>query len=367
MNSIQRDTIMKFAKHFNARFRFSGTAILFVFFIVAAHSNTANAVRRGIITLASEVCTAARIASRHASTGRQNNMDMINKLVAQKLVAEQFPKWAHHEVVPVENGGWDHRTFHLGKDMVLRFPSAASYANQVQKEQKWLPYLAPRLPLTIPTPVGLGNPGHGYPWHWSVYNWIDGDTVASQTQLPRKRIASPLAQFLTTLYSVDTKDGPLAGEHNYYRGGHVSHYEEEVFKAIELLGTKVDAKTITRIWKSGAESEWEKPPVWVHGDVSPGNLLIKDEKLSAVIDFGLLSVGDPACDLAISWTYFEEESRKCFREALEIDTDTWKRGRSWALWKSLILTSGMSSSNPVEVALAGHVIREALNDFRKNG
>jgi aminoglycoside phosphotransferase (APT) family kinase protein len=163
---------------------------------------------------------------------------VINPRIAKILVEEQFARWAHLPIIPVDSSGWDNITYRLGQKMILRFPSAAPYASQVKKEQKWLPFLATKLPLPIPTPLGLGKPGHSYMWHWSVYNWIDGETAAS-SQVDKNRLARNLAGFLSALYQVDTKDGPPAGEQNYYRGGKVLSMK---MKHLKLL------KSLNHIW-----------------------------------------------------------------------------------------------------------------------
>lgn len=292
----------------------------------------------------------------------------INTDLAKCLVSDQFPQWKDLDVCPVEPGGWDNRTFRLGKDKLLRFPSAAGYVAQVTKEHEWLPYLATKLPLIIPSPISRGKPGCGYPWQWSVYNWIPGETVASRQQINKTKLAIKLANFLLTLYDIDTTDGPLAGEHNYYRGGDVKIYERETLKSLDLLKSKFDTALYKEIWDSGAETQWKFSPVWVHGDISPDNLLTNEYgELSAVIDFGLLSIGDPACDLAIAWSYFDDESREAFHDSLGIDEDTWKRGRAWALWKALIIVSGFSNSNTKAIAFSNRIIAEIMSDFKRNG
>lgn len=303
---------------------------------------------------------------RMMSSGSSQMKNYIDENKAKALVAKQFPEWADLKISPVATSGWDNRTFHLGSRMLLRFPSAASYALQVEKEQKWLPFLAPKLPLLIPTPLGLGVPGDGFPWHWSVYNWIDGKTLASISSSNKIKVAEQLASFLTALYKISSENGPLAGTHNYFRGGKVSIYEPETLQSIDILASQLDHHLVRKIWASGSETEWEHPLVWVHGDVSPGNILLQGENLNAVIDFGLLSVGDPACDLAISWTFFDPDSRKRFRDCVALDDGTWKRGRSWALWKALIISSGLTSSNSVENSLARRVIEEITDDYKKN-
>ncbi len=220
---------------------------------------------------------------------------MIDEKLVYLLVASQFPQWKDLPVRPVAVQGWDNRTFHLGKQMLVRMPSAAEYAMKVEKEQKWLPRLAPLLPLSIPEPLAMGEPGGGYPWRWSIYRWIEGNTAGSAYIADLCDFATSLAQFLIALQRIDTTDGPLPGPHNFYRGGKLTTYDAETRHAIDALKSKIDVDTVTKIWEEGIATTWQFPSVWVHGDISAGNLLVQEGKLSAVIDFGGLAVGDPAC------------------------------------------------------------------------
>ena len=262
-------------------------------------------------------------------------LDVTADAVA-RLVAAQFPQWAHLPVTAVSHGGWDNHTFRLGQELLARLPSAGAYAAQVEKEHRWLPVLAPHLPLPIPEPVAMGSPDDGFPYPWSIYRWLDGNQ-AGGAQIPNlTELAGDLAGFLGALYAIDASDGPIPGRHNFFRGGSLDTYDAEVRASLGLLAGEVDAKAAAATWDAALTGSWDDPPVWVHGDVAPSNLLILDGRLRAVIDFGCTAVGDPACDLVIAWTYFEGESREVFRRSLPFDDATWARGRGWTLWKSLI-------------------------------
>ncbi len=302
-------------------------------------------------------------------------LHIIDEGLAHRLVAEQFPQWAHLSVRPVTLGGHDNRTYHLGKDKLLRFPSAKEYAAQVEKEQFWLPKLQPLLPLPIPEPIGLGRPAYNYPYKWSIYRWLEGNTAAS-VQIPdadKGQLAKTLGQFLSALQNIDPKEGPTPGPHNFYRGGSLSNYDAETHRALRILKNKIDIESAAKVWEAGVATKWQRAPVWVHGDVSAGNLLVKKNplsgvmELSAVIDFGMLAVGDPACDLVILWAWFEYKSRKIFRDVLPFDDNLWVRGRAWALWKALIITANMTETNAVERAQSSHVITEIIEDYLCNG
>ena len=285
--------------------------------------------------------------------------------LVRRLVAAQFPQWAHLPVRPVVFGGKNNTTFHLGDEMSVRLPSARHYVAQVEKEQAWLPRLAPRLPLPIPEPVGRGEPGEGYPWPWSVYRWIEGETAALDRIGDLPRFARDLAAFLTALQAIDVTDGPVAGQHNFFRGGALATYDDQTRQAITDLGGSIDGATALAIWEQALAAQWTTRPVWLHGDVAAGNLLVKDGKLSAVIDFGILGVGDPACDLAIAWTLLHGEARAAFREALPLDDGTWARGRGWTIWKALIVAAGLSGSSEDERAKSRAIIADLGGEHRQ--
>ena len=259
----------------------------------------------------------------------------INTTLVHELIASQFPQWADLEINPIEPGGWDNRTFRLGQHMTVRLPSAQMYAAQVEKEQHWLPQLAPRLPLPIPVPLAMGHPGQGYPWQWSVYQWLEGHSASTACGVNLIPVATALAQFLSALQRCDATGGPAAGAHNFYRGGSLANYDEQTRHAIAKLDDQHEAKAMTALWNTALTSIWQGPPGWVHGDVAASNLLIQQNQLSAIIDWGCMGVGDPACDLTIAWTLFQDKSRQAFRTALALDTATWARARGWAMWKAL--------------------------------
>ena len=288
----------------------------------------------------------------------------IDDALVGRLVAGQFPQWSELPIRPIEPSGWDNRTFRLGDAMLVRLPSGEEYAEQVAKEQRWLPYLASALPLDIPTPVALGQPAEGYPWNWSIYRWLAGAAASSEPVSNLIEFAVSLGLFLNALQHIDATGGPMPGPHNFHRGAALGIYDRQTRKAIAALEGTINGVAATAVWEAALTSAWQRAPVWVHGDVSAGNLLIRADRLSAVIDFGQLGVGDPACDLAIAWTFFEGASRKAFREALSLDDKTWARGRAWALWKALIVTSGLVETTAMEATHARRTIDEVLADVR---
>jgi aminoglycoside phosphotransferase (APT) family kinase protein len=260
----------------------------------------------------------------------------IDEPLVRRLVAAQFPAWAGLPVTRLASGH-DNRSFRLGETMLVRLPSAETYTPQAEKEQRWLPVLAPQLPLPIPAPLAVGQPGEGYPWRWQVLRWIDGETAAAAPALDLTRLARDLAGFLAALQRIAAADGPAAGPHSFWRGGPLSIYDAETRAAIAALGAQIDAPAATAIWDAALAARWDGRPVWFHGDVAPGNLIARDGRLAAVIDFGCCGVGDPACDLVIAWTCLDAPARAAFRAALPLDDACWTRASGWALWKALIV------------------------------
>lgn len=294
----------------------------------------------------------------------QDDRKDIDASLVHRLIAGQFPQWAELPVRPVAVSGWDNRTFHLGERMSVRLPSAERYVLQVEKEQRWLPKLAPLLPLPIPVPLAMGRPTDFYPWPWSVYEWIDGETAAVECIADLDQFAVAIAEFLLALQRIDAADGPAAGPHNFFRGGPLATYDGETRQALATLGGRIDIRTASELWEQALASTWQRPPVWVHGDVAAGNLLVKDGRLSAVIDFGSSGVGDPACDMYIAWTFLDAASREAFRRTLAVDDDTWARGRGWVLWKALITLAGRGDQSPLAV-WARDVIDTVLADHKR--
>jgi aminoglycoside phosphotransferase (APT) family kinase protein len=252
----------------------------------------------------------------------------IDEALARRLVDTQFPQWAGLPLRRLDQAGSDHVIFRLGADLAVRLPRHRGAAGQAGKESHWLPRLAPHLPLAVPVPVALGRPGAGYPWPWALSRWLPGEvaTVAALGDSPDAAVA--LAGFLTALHRNATPD-PIPA---HLAGPPLADRDAETRDAVAALAGIFDAAALTRVWEAALRAPaWTRPPVWFHGDFHTGNLLTVDGRLSAVIDFGGLGVGDPACDLMVAFTLLSARCRTVFRDTLGIDGATWTRGRGWAL------------------------------------
>jgi len=280
----------------------------------------------------------------------------IDISLVNRLVAKQFPQWAKLPLEPVNSAGTDNAIYRLGDDMAVRLPRFSRVADDVEKEYQWLPRLAPFLPLAIPVPLGKGTPAEGYPWPWSIYRWIEGENATIEHITDLRQVAIAIGQFIAALQRIDPAGGPLSG-----RGVPLIIQDPDTRAAIITLRNVLDADAVTAAWEAALQAPvWDGPPVWLHGDLHSGNLLVKHGQLSAVIDFGLLGVGDPACDLMVGWTLLSAETRKIFRTALPVDDATWERGRGWALSWGLIALAYYLNSNLVLAGIARHTIDQVL-------
>jgi aminoglycoside phosphotransferase (APT) family kinase protein len=280
-----------------------------------------------------------------------------------RLLAAQFPQWADLPIEPVRSAGTDNALYRLGEDMVVRLPRIHWATGQVDKEQRWLPRLAPHLPLAIPVPLAMGAPAEGYPWHWSVYRWLAGETATVERVADLRQAATDLARFIAALQRIDPTGGPPPGPNNSHRGEPLATRDAQTRAAIASLHGMLDAGAVTAAWEAAlAAPTWQGPPVWIHGDLQAGNLLARQGRLSAVIDFGCLGVGDPACDLQVAWNFLSAETRDVFRAALQVDAATWARGRGWALSVGLIALPYYQNTNPILAGISRHAIDEVLAD-----
>lgn len=280
--------------------------------------------------------------------------------VVRRLLRGRFPEWADLPVDRVASGGTVNAIFRLGDTLTVRLPLTASGARDLERERLWLPRLAPALPVTIPTVVATGEPAEGYPWPWSVHEWIDGVTPVEGGLTRPERVAEDLAEFVTAMRRVHLDGGPRA-----YRAGPLATVDNATRAAIEALrrtDEPFDADAIAAAWgETLAAPGRSAEPCWVHSDLMPGNLLLTEDRLTAVIDFATVGVGDPACDLIPAWNLLPSVARRTFRDAVDVDEGTWLRGRGWALSMAVIQLPYYRDTNPVMSANARHVIGAILD------
>lgn len=255
------------------------------------------------------------------------------------LLREQLPDLAHRPVTPVDVDGWDNSTFRIGSDHSARLPTDDGYVPAVAKEHTWLPVLRSQLPVNLPEPVALGVPGCGFPRPWSVYRWLPGETASADRVPDLVGFARDVASFLRALHAVDTDGAPAAGAHSFGRGGPLTAYDADVRDHLDAVPADVTRGAVLDVWEAALSAPFDAAPCWFHGDMSPSNLLVRDGRLTAVIDWGTCGVGDPACDLVIAWTFLDDDARATFRREVATDDGTWARARAWALWKA-VLTLG---------------------------
>jgi aminoglycoside phosphotransferase (APT) family kinase protein len=270
--------------------------------------------------------------------------------LVRALLEQQFPKWAGLPIERVRSSGTDNALYRLGDDKVVRLPRIEWATGGIEKDFRWLPALAPLLPVAIPTPLARGRPAAGIPWEWGVYSWLPGANPALGSG--GVELALDLARFVRALRAVDTAGAPASR-----RGRPLATQDE---RAREALAEVPEAR---ETWDGAlALPEWEGRPVWLHADLLPGNLLVRDASLAAVIDFAVAGVGDPACDLIPAWCVLNAEARDLYRREVGLDEATWGRGRGWALSMGLIAEPYYRETNPAFAAVARHLIDEVLAD-----
>jgi len=285
----------------------------------------------------------------------------ITAEVVSCLISKQFPQWAQLEVRPVELDGWDNTTFRLGDDKSVRLPSHETNVTQI----------AAQLLVPIPRPIAKGRPGCGFPRPWSVYGWLEGEPAALAGVADHDRLADDLGHFVAALERISTEGGPAPGPHSFNRGGPVSAWDEQTRATIDHLAGEIDVAGALEVWEAAIAEEWDGPDVWVHGDLTGSNLLLRDDRMCGEIDYGGTAGGDPACDLTAAWTMFEGASRQRFMATLPFDPGTWARARGWALWKALIEIPGRPLDDPGRSGArfgwswdASGVVSQVIADFR---
>ncbi|QSS91317.1 aminoglycoside phosphotransferase family protein [Streptomyces sp. M54] len=283
---------------------------------------------------------------------------IIEPSLVRGLIAAQFPHWSDLPVEAAGTGGTANAIYRLGADMSVRLPRTEGSAADVATEQRWLPKLAPRLPFPVPTPLAQGAASEGFPRPWSVHTWLDGVNPApGDATASSDLFAADLAEFVLALRRIDPQDAPPA-----YRAEPLASRDEATRTALASVGGVVDVEAATTEWKEAlAAPPHTGRPVWVHGDLQPGNVLVDDGRLTAVIDFGCTGLADPAVDLIAAWYLLAPDARDTFRTALAPDDATWARGRGWALSIALLELAHYRETDPRMARIAAHVIEELLH------
>ncbi len=281
--------------------------------------------------------------------------------LVHRLLTKQCPQWAGLPICRVLSSGTDNAMYRLGDKMVVRLPRIGWAVEAVEREHAWLPRLASLLPAAIPRPLFKGAPGEGYPYPWSVYEWIEGETPVAGKLADPLSLIRQLAEFITALQRVNLPGGPPAA-----RSGPLATRREAVRAALAQLEGIIDLKPVHQAWQAALQlPDWSGPPVWLHSDLAPGNLLLVNGQLKAVIDFSGVGLGDPACDLPVAWNLLPARQRPLFRAALGVDKATWQRGRGWALAIALVQLPYYQHTNPALAASARRTIGEVLADAQQ--
>ena len=285
----------------------------------------------------------------------------IDEPLVRGLLAAQAPEWAGLPLRPVEPAGTDNVMVRLGEDLVVRLPRTASAARNVDKERRVVPWLAPHLPTAVPVPVLSGVPQEGYPWAWSISPWLPGRPPSPGSA--DRHLAGQLAELVTALRSVDTTGWAAEGALHSYRGDPLADRDDDTRECIGRCHGLLDTTRVTAAWERAVEvDEHAGPPVWMHADLTPGNVLVGPDGLAAVLDWGMLALGDPAVDCLVAWTLLDATTRPAFRDGVGVDDATWARGRGWALSIALVALPYYVRTNSGITAWARHAVAQTVAD-----
>ena len=256
-----------------------------------------------------------------------DELDITVELVAS-LVDAQFPAWRGLPLSRVDSYGTDNALFRLGDDLVVRLPRVEGAVEGALREYEWLPRIAPHVPVDVPAPAGRGAATTDYPWPWFVYGWIEG----GNPDVPDlDLLADGLAEFISAMRRIDARGAPQS-----WRGKPLATQTGAMHQWLAQQDETVDTDAALRVWERAVGAEpWTGPPVWFHGDLLRGNLLIRERRLVGVIDFATAGAGDPAIDLLPAWSLFDGASRERFRNAVGVNDAMWERSRGWAVMLAL--------------------------------
>lgn len=278
----------------------------------------------------------------------------------RQLLRSQFPTYVEQTIRPAESGTVN-RIFRLGDTLCLRFPRVAGSVAGLERELAWLPQLAPHVSIRIPQPVAQGKPSADYPFRWAIYEWLAGAPFAPEIDGATLAHAERLATFISELRQIDTADAPRST-----RDRPLQQADLSIADAIEFLADQFDPTLLQHIWTTCVNiPPYHGEGVWLHGDLIPTNLLVENGMLTAVIDFGLVAVGDPAVDYIPAWAVLRGDARHRFRALLDIDEASWQRGRGFAFSQALRIVPYYHKSNPAFAEMGLATIREIVEDVRR--
>ncbi|HEX2746577.1 MAG TPA: aminoglycoside phosphotransferase family protein [Verrucomicrobiales bacterium] len=284
----------------------------------------------------------------------------IDEPLVRALLRAQRPDLAGLEI-EIAGQGWDNVVARAG-DWAIRLPRRTLGAKLIENELKWLPQIAEGLPLPVPVPVFTGSPEAGYPWKWSIARWLPGRPASTAPPADSSRAAEELAAFLAALHRPAPADAPV----NRFRGVPLDERAESVRERAHALQGTIEVERVLEIWENLRTTPvWSGPAMWLHGDMHPANLLIHEGKLSAVIDFGDVTSGDPASDLAVAWTMFGKEDREVFCRTAEVHPDTWRRSAGWALNLALVFLGADEGTSMREIGK--RTLRAVMEDDSYSG
>jgi aminoglycoside phosphotransferase (APT) family kinase protein len=293
--------------------------------------------------------------------------------LVRQLLRQQHPSLADHDIARISSTGTSNAIYRIGDKFAARLPLRPTKFNPFADELRWLQHLAPHLPLTIPVPVAQGQPYYGldpsdshvrhsikpsevFPHHWLIVPWMTGDDGIT-APFDSTRTAHDLASFIKALNTLDPTGGPFR-----QRGVHLAVRDRHTREAINSCSHLIDATAVNRVWQRALDaSPWDQPSVWLHADLASGNLLFQNGALSSVIDWGMMTIGDPAGDVAVAWELFDDTSRETFRTTLDVDDATWERSKGWALSTAAIALVYYEHTNQF---MASQALRKLNNLIR---
>jgi len=282
----------------------------------------------------------------------------IDGVLVQQLLNDQFPHYAQERIEIVRSTGTVNAIFRLGDELCVRLPRIAAWAAGIEREWTWLPVLAPQLPLRIPEPVALGQPSEAFPFPWAIYTWIEGQLYEASHVISEVEAARDLADFILALRAVDPAGAPLAGRKP------LTALDAPTRKALAACEHNVEVSRVLAVWEDALASDpFTGKPTWMHADLLPSNLLLRDGQVHAVLDWGSCGVGDPAQDVIPAWAVFGPAGRAAFREALAVEEQTWRRARGVALHQAALIIPYYRETNAAFTAQAVRTVEQVLTDF----